>query len=278
MTDNAEQTKTPNAEGEKTTEGLKSPNEGYKDDARLDGNGNPLSEADAAKAVEDKKLADQKAVDDKPTGEGDKPKVEFDKSGLDQVTDLIKDAGLSMADVAKSVTAEDGKVTPAILKALEEKHGAGVASLIVSQLEGIHKSNVAVAQAKDKAVFDQVHEIFNDPQGGEETWKELSGWAKEKVPNEQRAELNKLLSQGGLAAKLAVNELVSMFKGSGDYTQSAQLEQGDELNNAPTTSMIDKVSYQNELRALMNAGEDYNSSVKIKELNRRREISMKRGI
>jgi len=274
MSDEATKTDsgTPTSDPQANDNGIKpvvGPNDDYKNDATLDESGNPTSEPA-------KEAPKTEAEPQKKEGKEDAPK--FDKAGLTQVEGLLVDAGLKPVDVAKAVTEENGKVTPEILKALEEKHGAGVASLIAGQLEGLHESNVAQAAARDAEIFNQVHEEFNDPQGGEATWKELAGWAKENVPVADRKEINGLLAQGGLAAKFAVTELVSRFKSSPEFSQAADLEVADSLSQDYKGTPLDKTGYNTELRKLIAAGHSYESSPEIKALNKRRMQSRKRGI
>jgi len=254
--------KTPLQEDNGIDKGL-SPNADYKSDKTLDENGNPVIVN--APEKEEVKISTE-----------DKPK--FDKTGLQQVESLLVDAGLDMVEVAKAVTQEGGNVTPAILKALEDKHGAQVASLIVSKLQGLHESNVAQATAKDAVIFDLVHEEFKDPQGGEATWKELAGWAKDNIPVAERKEINALLGQGGMAAKFAVKEIISLFKVSPQFSQAADLELAESLGNDKRGGALDKTGYSRELRKLLDTGHNYDTSPEIADLNRRREQSRKRGI
>lgn len=249
-----------------------SPNAEYESNPALDENGNPTLEA-----TEEQPTKSEEKPEESPKEES-AAAPEFDKTGLSQVEGLLVDAGLDMKEVAKAVTESDGQVTPEILKALEEKHGAGVASLIAAKLQGLHESNVAQAQAKDTAIFEQVHEAFNDPQGGEATWQELAGWAKENVPVSDRKEINALLAQGGIAAKLAVQELISVFKASPEFGQAADLEVADSLSQDYKGKPLDKTGYNSELRKLIAAGHSYESSPEIKALNKRRMQSRNRGI
>ena len=244
-----------------------SPNADYKTNDTLDDKGNLIADAPVAPTGEPSAV--EPVTPPKP--------VEFDSKAAKSVEGLLTDAGLTPTDVAKSVTEADG-VTPEIMKALVEKHGEGVADLISKQLEHLHQSNKDASAAKDNAVYDQVHEAFNDPQGGEETFKELSGWAKENIPNEDRVEINKMLAQGGYAAKLAINDLVSQFKGSDSFTQEAGLEVADNLSNQIGGQPLDKAGYQREMRALTEKGHVYGQSQEMIALDKRRTAGLNRGI
>lgn len=200
-------------------------------------------------------------------------------SAHDQVQHMIKAAGLNVQDVIAQVSAEGGEVSPSIMKALADKHGEGMAMLMAGTIKGIYESNVAATAAKDKAVFDQVQEAFKGitEQTGQETWKELAGWAKENIPTEERKEINKLLAAGGFSAKLAVDALVNRFKGSDGFTQQGQMVEADGVSNAGSMNPLSRDDYTRELRVLMDKGYSYESR-EVQDLQTRRMLGQKRGI
>lgn len=234
----------------------------------------PVTEPEQETAPEQTTTEPEQEPVEKPT---ETPK--FDTKAAKGVEGFLTDAGLVPADVAREITSSDGEISPEIMKALVEKHGESVAALVAEKLEGLHKSNKAVAEARDKAVYDQLQEAFQGvtEDDGKSIWGELSGWAKEHVPNEDRRELNELLQKGGLQAKLAVAELVSRFKGSDQFTQPAELMDADTTTNFGE-SLIDRVTYNKELNKLLEAGHDYNTSPEIRALDRRRNKSIARGV
>ena len=85
-------------------------------------------------------------------------------------------------------------------------------------------------------------------------------------------------AQGGIAAKLAVQELISVFKASPEFSQAADLEVADSLSQDYKGKPLDKAGYNSELRKLIAAGHSYESSPEIKALNKRRMQSRNRGI
>lgn len=200
---------------------------------------------------------------------------------LGKVTGLVEAAGLTMQEVAKIAKANEGKLDTATMLALTEKHGEAVASLLADQIENIHATRTSEAAQRDQAVFDQVAEAFKGQteQSGEESWKELAGWAKDNVSTEHRAEINALLAQGGLAAKLAVQELTTAFKESQQPTEY----QDAELLVADTTAKSDsgnitKQDYIREMNKLLADGHEYGSSSEMAKLDARRTRSINRGI
>ncbi len=211
---------------------------------------------------------------------GDKPKPKLEGTEAQQVHALVKDAGLDPKEVSKYLGENEGKISPAMLVELQAKYGDSVATMLAGQLEGIYTKQVEAVAAKDKEVFDFVAEQFKDvtEQSGEETWNELAGWAKTNIDNDTRKELNGLIAQGGLAAKLAIQELTVAFKGQPAQQQDADLVPADNFANTGKTQAIDKAGYQRELDKLLNAGHDYNTSPEIAQLQRRRQKGLNSGI
>lgn len=213
-----------------------------------------------------------------PTGTPDDA-PQFDHATATSVEHFVTEAGLIPADVARDITANNGELTPDILKKLEEKHGPGVAALIANQLEGLAESNKNASAARDKAVFDQVETAFKGitDQSGAETWAELNTWAKDNISNDDRSTLNELLGKGGMSADLAVKEIVSKFKASDTFTQPLQLLEGDGKDKGSNSAVLTKDGYKAELDVLLGKGHDYNTSPQIKQLQARRQKSRSRG-
>jgi len=265
--------------GEQSSDNL-SPNADYKNDPKLDDNGNPI-EGNIDEGTPEGEQSGK--GQDSGNNEGDKsntPEFDFNAPIVQQIETLVTDAGLDASEVAKIVTENDGQVTPALLKTLVEKHGEAVASLIAQQLGSFHKANKEKATKRDQAVFDQVSAAFKDvtDQSGTETWKELSTWAKDNVPNEERKEINKMLQRGGLSAKYAVDDLVSRFKSSDNFSQEASLITGDNTNQSFGIKPMSKSDYTREFRALEAKGHVYGQSAELAALDKRREAGMQRGI
>lgn len=226
-------------------------------------------------------VVDEKKSETTPESKEDSlPQKTEDKSKLGQVTSLVEAAGLDMVEVAKLAKANEGKLDLDTMVALKEKHGDAIASLIADQIQGIHAENKAASDKRDAAVYDQVKELFADvtEQTGEETWKELAGWAKDNVSNEHRSEINGLLAQGGLAAKLAVQELATAFKesqGTQEF-QEADLLEADTTTKSSEGGMISKSDYNRELNKLLESGHVYGESREIAKLDSRRAKSIGR--
>lgn len=283
------------------------PNDNWKADSNLDENGNPISNSGKAKnktppkedkgdnsdkdqskdldtkdpseeSTDSKKPSDNKELD---TESNDADSVDFNSPVVKQVEQLVLDAGLDSKAVVKAVTDNDGRVTPAILKSLVEKHGESVANLIANQLESFHKATISQAKKADNAIYSQVEQAFKGltEQSGKESWKELSSWAKDNIPDGERREINKALRQGGKIAEYAVNDLVNQFKSKySPNTQEAELMEGDGANTGGNFKPLTKQEYSRELRALEAKGHVYGQSQEMARLDQRRMKSIQRGI
>ncbi len=206
------------------------------------------------------------------------------KTNLSQVSGLIEKAGLTMQEVAEYAKANEGKVDLDTLVALNETHGEAVASLIVDNIKSIHTERLEAANQRDTEIFNQAKELLSDvssdpEQTGESIWKELATWSKDNISNENRTEINKLLAQGGLAAKLAVQELTTAFKESLGTTefQEAALLDGDS-KAISNNQDISKNEYNLELNKLLDSGHNYDESREVAALRVRRTKSLQRGI
>jgi hypothetical protein len=196
-----------------------------------------------------------------------------------QVNQFLTDAGLQSDKVVQEMV-DSGELSIDSMKALVEKHGEAVATLIVDKLKGLHEQSVKAATERDQAVFKQVEEAFKGltDQTGEQTWEELSGWAKANVPNAERAELNAMLQGGSLQAKLAIDYLVNTFKKSDAFSQPAELLGAESVSEDYGLKPLSRNEYLRELNVLLAKGHDYNTSPEIRQLEARRQKGMSRGI
>lgn len=217
------------------------------------------------------------AIETKPEPEGN-GETKSDTESNSPVNSLVLDAGLTAQEINEAFAKSEGKTTAEIKEKLVEKHGEAVGELLAQQLETQYKTATEAAKAKDQAVYDQVAKEFEGvtEQSGEDSWKELATWSKENVPNDVRKELNTLLQQGGLAAKLAVRELSELYK-ENNFAQDAKLMEADGAGDT-NVEILDKATYDREVRKLMNEGHDYATSPKIQQLKRNRTKAINRGM
>jgi len=209
------------------------------------------------------------------------PVVTYKSSAAQQLAEMVTAAGMNPSEVLKAVQGNEGKATPEIYAALSAKHGEGMAALLTGQMTQLHETNVTASTAADKEIFSQVEKAFEGitKQTGEQTFKELATWAKTNLDETKVSEMNALIKQGGMGAKLAIQELTNAFTQSGDFVQPAQLMEGD---NTPNTDGkggdLTRHEHNEEVRKLINKGHQHGTSREIAALGRRRTKSMSRGI
>ena len=260
-----------------------SPNDDYKNNPLLDENGNPKEQpADDASNKDTTTPQDNSGSEDNSEDAAPAETTQdwTNVSNLQRLEKFLAEANLKPSDVAKAVAENDGRMTADVLKALEEKHGVGVASLIADQIVQVHKDSVASVKRRDEAAYKVLEAEFADvtKQSGVETFKELNTWAVANVPKEERAELNVMLQKGGLSAQLALKHLAAQFKASANITIPAGLVGGDNTSNAGGLAPLSRAEYTNQLRALEAKGHVYGQSQEMAKLDARREAGRKRGI
>lgn len=264
-------------EGTQEVKPKSGPNEDYKNNPLLDENGNPKPvppSKDDIKPVEDVKALDAEVI--APTEDTtDWSQLE----GVKKLEKFLTDAGLKPSDVTRDVINNGGKITPELLKSLEDKYGAGVAALITDQVLDLYQRGQERVKAEETAIFSLVADEFKDitQQDGSATFEELKVWAKENVDNEKRKELNKLLSAGGFQAELAIKYLAATFKGASTFSTPAALLSADSVSQTSTLVPITREQYRNELDKLLAKGHS-DSSPEVQKLHRARELGMKRKI
>jgi len=253
-----------------------SPNEDYKNNPLLDENGNPKEDIkpEDASSKEPEETVETKPTEEQPTQEW------TNLSNLEKLEKFLGEANLKPSDVAKAISENGGKETPEVLKALEEKHGVGVAALLSEQLAQVHADSVRAVKERDEAVFKSLESEFEGitTQSGAETFKELSKWAETNLPNSERKELNTMLQAGGLSAQLAIKHLATSFKENANIVVPAVLESGTKTATTGGLVPISKAEYVTKLRELQQKGHVYGQSQEIARLDAQRAAGIKRNI
>lgn len=233
----------------------------------------PEEKAVAGEESKSEETPKEETPEEKPTPEA----IKQEAKGVDK---FVTDAGLTQADLAKEMNESAGKLGIESVQKLIDQHGESVASLVIDKLQNLYTRSQEVSTAKNQSIYDRVEKAYEGitTQTGEESWKELAAWAKDNVSNEHRAEINAMINQGGLAAELAIDDLVSAHKERSLGTQSAELEDGDNLLDKGAKPGIGKSAYLKELNKLLDAGHDYNTSPEVQRLNVQRQRGLTRNI
>lgn len=142
---------------------------------------------------------DESAVLYEPTGD----------VGLDMALDFVGKAGISMEHPAMRA-ALTGDFT--LLRATLAAKGAPGWEQYVALGEAAFTRSTKEAEAKAAVNREAVYKEA----GGKDEWVAVQQWASDNATAEEKAELNALLNQGGLAAKGAVKYLVDAYARAGN--------------------------------------------------------------
>lgn len=150
--------------------------------------------------------------------------VEYEKTGdvgLDMALDFIGKAGLASNHPAV-LAASEGDFS--ILKATLAAKGVTGWEQFVALGEAAYSrasaENATKATAARAAIYKEA--------GGEESWKSVQAWAGANATPEEKAEINALLNQGGLAAKGAVKYLMDTY----NRANNVEVNPADPLANS----------------------------------------------
>lgn len=124
--------------------------------------------------------------------------------GLDMALDFVGKAGINASHPAM-LAAQNGDFT--ILKATLAAKGVTGWEQFVALGEAAYARTSA---DNDKKAAASREAIFKEA-GGEENWNAIKTWAGANATPEEKAEVNALLNQGGLAAKGAVKYLSDAY-------------------------------------------------------------------
>lgn len=159
-------------------------------------------------------------IPDSAPADGPAPKVEPPKTGpvLDTPVEYepTGDVGLDMA-LAFMGKAGLGVEHPAMKAASNGDFTILKATLAAKGVQGweqfvaLGEAAFARTQENEKAKATQVAELVHKEAGGKEQWQAVQQWAAANATPEEKAQVNALLNQGGLAAKGAVQYLLGAY-------------------------------------------------------------------
>lgn len=172
-----------------------------------------------AKVVDTTSLTlDVKAAPEKPA-EPEKPvvsdtPVQYEPTGdvgLDMALDFVGKSGVDIDHPAMKA-AINGDFT--LLKATLAAKGVSGWEQFVALGEAAYARENAAATAKNEAIREAVYKEA----GGKEEWAAVQQWASDNATPEEKAEVNAMLNQGGLASKAAVRHLVEAYSRANNVT------------------------------------------------------------
>ena len=221
------------------TEGASGAADVTKDNSMYEGTGKVVAGTTAKAEQEATDKAAEKAALDEEHGTGAakedaKPKakenagetstdeyVKTDDSSVNSVMDILQEREVSKADADKifGEAFRSGNLDAIDKDALAEKVGQNTADMIISNLQNARAEQTRAQQDIADAVFKVA--------GNEETWNAAAVWAKTHYSEQDADNLNVMLAAGGKQSELAAKDIVDAYKASGDYTEEAQLLNGD---------------------------------------------------
>ena len=231
-------------------------------------------DADAAKPDADVSL-ELDAPADKPKAE-----VTVEETGVeafDSVGKMLAEKGVENAQEILDGFVETGEVSLEHKAAMIEALGEGVASMAFKQLEDTANAMIAEAKKDTNEALDYANQLFNgeDPQT---TWGQIKEYIRTPEAGFSEADIatmNSMLAQGGLAAKLVFDKIHAVYTKDANNSVPGQLLEGDAGVTGGTFEPISRLDYTFQMRKAVNEyGED---SFQVKELNRRRTLTMRQG-
>jgi hypothetical protein len=200
------------------------------------------------------------AIEYEPTGD----------VGLDMALNFVGKAGID-ANHPAMLAAKDGDFS--ILKATLAAKGVQGWEQFVALGEVAYTRTAAEAEKKATAGREAVYKEA----GGEENWSAIKAWAGTNATAEEKAEINALLNQGGLAARGAVQYLAGAYA----RANNVEVNPRDALANAAagrgaqtaTAGPLSSREYATAVQALNNKlGGRLEGSKEYADLQRRRSL------
>lgn len=106
-----------------------------------------------------------------------------------------------------------------------------------------------VKQAQESAA--KTRALVEDAVGGAENWKEIQAWAKQNADPAERAQINSMLNQGGIAARAAAKLLGELYAQQAAVKEPANAASNVRSKAAASNGALSPAEYQTELKALV---------------------------
>lgn len=240
----------------------------------LDANGNPIV-VEGGKGPEGTPPAKQEPAKVEPTKVEPKPfVVDTNLSAVEQTSAVLTEAGLDASKVL-----EAGKLSLADTIALQAKFGDAVVNSIAGELTTAATAAETLQKETDERLYGMCTDALqgDGEQTGEQLFGEVSAWAKDALSETELKEANALLAQGGLAAQLVMQDLLSVYSGTDAAQPAVALEAPNPANNKASGGGLSRSEYGVELNKALDAGHGYESPT-VKKLQARRTLGAQQGI
>lgn len=196
---------------------------------------------------------------------------------FDDVAKMLGEKGVATVNEIMDDFLNEGEISLANKAVMIEALGEGVANMAFKQMEGAANKVIQEAKADTKKSMDYANEKF----GGDDpdlTWKQIKEYVKTPEAGFSEADLaamNDMLADGGLKAQLVIDKVHAVYTRDKNVSLPGTLLEGDVAPNGGTFEPISRIDYTAEMgKAVGKYGED---SHQVRDLNRRRTLSMKAG-
>lgn len=209
-----------------------------------------------------------------------KAKTELSSTGntkIDSVGKLLADKGVANIDgiLAEAISGDLSIENQSIIV---EALGDSVAKLALEQLSGEVAAIRETASTEKTRLMEYAAEAFgDDPKQASEVWTAIQEFAKSPesgLTSDDRAAMSRMLNAGGLQAELVIDKLNALYHKSENYTQEADLLQGDSIS----VGSFDAISQQNYTEQMREVAHKYGyESPEADRLRAKRTESIARG-
>ena len=208
-------------------------------------------------------------------------KVSVDETGyeeFDTVGAMLGEKGVENANAIMEQFMDDGELSLENKATMIEALGESVAMMAFKQMESAATGIIDAAKADSAKTMDYANTKF----GGEDsdtTWKQIQEYARTPEAGFSEADLaamNTMLDAGGLQAELVIDRIHKVYNADPKVSVPGTLLEGDSVNTGLTFEPISRADYTAAMgKAVREHGED---SHQVRELDKRRTLSMQRGI
>lgn len=198
-------------------------------------------------------------------------------ASIDAVGKLLAEKAVPGADDMIAEFAKNGELSISSQAKLVETLGESLAGMAINQLNAEATKIKDASTAARTEVLDYMIEAFGETDR-DATWaavKEFVASPESGFSADDKAELSKMLQKGGLAAKLAIDNIVAVHTGNPNTTVTADLLQGD-ISTVKGFDPISAKAYSEEVSIL--ADKYGYESLEVQQLQQRRERSRNAGI
>ena len=229
--------------------------------------------AESAASDANQKQQQQAAAEAVQTPAADAPRVEpisTSNKTFDEVGALLSESKYANVNTVLAEAAE-GEISLKTRAEVLDVLGETLGTMVLGQLENeVGRIREAADKESQRLKEGAARALGGDADTAWETLQEFARSEQSGLSQEDRDAINRMLSQGGKAGEMAVNELVRVYQQSAGFTHVPALLGGDG-GTGDGFKPLSKAEYVQEIAKV-----NYNSP-EADALRRRRLVTMQRG-